>query len=89
MGKANHENNENWIPTNKKYFTVFQWIVRLQISHTLPLFFVVSSQLKHWKHYVAQLFTYDVIMKNNCILVCDVGSLVCKIKVLNGRVWGT
>ena len=23
MGKANHENNENWIPTNKKYFTVY------------------------------------------------------------------
>ena len=22
MGKAIHENNENWIPTNKKYFTV-------------------------------------------------------------------
>ena len=23
VGKAIHENNENWIPTNKKYFTVF------------------------------------------------------------------
>ena len=22
VDKANHENNENWIPTNKKYFTV-------------------------------------------------------------------
>ena len=25
MGKAIHENNENWIPTNKKYFTVIQF----------------------------------------------------------------
>ena len=35
-----------------------------------------------------QLITYDVIMKNNS-KVCDVHSLVCKIKVLNGRVLGT
>ena len=24
VGKAIHENNEYWIPTNKKYFTVFK-----------------------------------------------------------------
>ena len=39
--------------------------------HTLyRCFFVMTSQLKHWKHYVAQLFTYDVIMKNNgkCVM---------------------
>ena len=43
----------------------------------------MTSQLKHWKHYEAQLITYDVIMKNNG-KVRDVRSLACKIKVLNG-----
>ena len=42
----------------------------------------------HWKHYEAQLITYDVIMKHND-KVRDVRSLACKIKVLKGRVPGT
>ena len=60
---------------------IFQWIVRLRTSHTLPLFFIMTSQLKHWKHYETQLITYGVIMKNNGN-VRDVCSLACKIKVL-------
>ena len=57
-------------------------------SHTLLLFFIMLSQLKHWKDNEALLITYDLIMKNKG-KVCDVRSLVCKIKVLNGRVLGT
>ena len=49
-------------------------------SHTLLLFFIMTSQIKHWKHNETQLNTYDVIMKNNG-KVCDVNSLACKIKV--------
>ena len=67
---------------------MFQWIVRLQTSHTLPLFFIMTSQLKHWKHYKKQLITCEVIMKNNG-KVRNVCSLACKIKVLNRRVPGT
>ena len=52
------------------------------------LFFVMTSKLKHWKYYIAQLITYDVTMKNNGKL-WDVRSLACKSKVLNGRVPGT
>ena len=58
------------------------------ISRTLPLFLIMTSRLKHWKHYEALLNAYDVIMKNNG-KVHDVRSLACKIKVLNGRVPGT
>ena len=48
----------------------------------------MTSQLKHIKHYEAELITNNVIMKNNG-KVRDVRSLACKIKVLNGRVPGT
>ena len=39
------------------HFEIFQWIVRLRTSHILTLFFILTSQLKHWKHYKAQLIT--------------------------------
>ena len=70
------------------YFETFQWIVRRHArttSRTLPLFFIMTSQLKHCKQHEAQLMTYDVIITNNG-KVCDVRSLVCKIEVLNGHV---
>ena len=66
----------------------FQWVVRLRTSCTLPLFFIMTTQLQCWKHYEAQVITYDIIMKNNG-KVRDVRSLACKIKVLNGHVPGT
>ena len=37
MGKANHENNENWIPTNKKYFTVVPQPIRLNVLWCISL----------------------------------------------------
>ena len=48
----------------------------------------MTSQLKHWIHYEAQLITYDVKMKNNG-KVSDVRSLASKIKALNGNAMGT
>ena len=57
------------------------------ITHFAVVFYY-DVTLKHWKHYEAQLITYDVIMKNNG-KVRDVRSLACKIKVLNSRVPGT
>ena len=67
---------------------IFQRIVRLRTSHTLPLLLIMMSRSKHWKYYEALLNAYDVIMKNND-KVRDVRSLACKIKVLNGSVPGT
>ena len=67
---------------------IFQRIVRLRTSRTLPLFLIMTSRLKHWKYYEALLNAYDVIMENNDKMR-DVRSLACKIKVLNGRVLGT
>ena len=32
---------------------LLQWIVRLQTSHSLPIFFILMSQIKHWKNYKA------------------------------------
>ena len=58
------------------------------ITHFSGFFFIMTSQLKQWKHCEAQLMTYDVIMKNNG-KVRDVRSLACKIKVLNARLQGT
>ena len=55
---------------------------------TLLLFLIMASRLKHWKYYEALLNAYDLIMKNNGKM-CDIRSLACKIKVLNGRVLGT
>ena len=53
---------------------------------TLPLYFIIMSQLKCWKHYETQLvITEDVIMKNNG-KVRDIGSLACKINDLFGGV---
>ena len=78
-----------YIPVQQKTISeIFQWIVKLRISRTLPLFFIMTPQSKHWKHDEAQLSTYDVIMKNNGKMR-DVRSLACKIKVLNDRVQGT
>ena len=51
----------------------------------MSLFFIMMSQLQHWKHHEAQLITHDIIMKNNG-KVCDVRSLACIIKDLNGQV---
>ena len=61
-------------------------IVRLQTSHTLPLFFVMKSQLTHWKHYKAQLINYVIMKMNSKVRNVNVCKLACKIKVLNGRV---
>ena len=38
-----------------------------------------TTDIKHWKHYEAQLITDDVIMKNNG-KVHDVRNLACQIK---------
>ena len=48
--------------------------------------FIITSQLKHWKHYKAHQITYDVTIKK-FVKLLDVRSLLCKIKVLNSRIW--
>ena len=60
----------------------------MDITHFVVVYFIMTSQTKHLKHYEAQLITYDVIVKTND-KVYDVRSLACKIQDLNGRVPGT
>ena len=57
------------------------WSDQWRTLRTLPLFFILTSQLKHWWYYKAWLITYDVIMKNNG-KVRDVRILACKIEAL-------
>ena len=79
--------DRNWFKPIDHFWDIPVDSQTTDITH-VAVVFIMMSQLKHWKHYEAQLFTYDIIMKNNG-KVCDVPSLVCKIKVLNGCVPGT
>ena len=45
------------------------------------LFFIITSQLEHWKHNEAHLITYNVTIQKLAKLF-GVRSLACKIKIL-------
>ena len=79
MGKANHENNENWMPTNKKYFTVsdseaFGTPLDLSLTdHSIRLWSIwhTSWLITYWSQYPTLKHLVHLLIYHLLITVSD------------------